>query len=95
MVVLQSIDQETETLVLKGVSHPTPNEVGASLPNLEPGMYLLARSDRAYSINLHHSLRVLFMAAKWTDIHLCVPFIFQDSSSHAVQCGSPEFHTQC
>ncbi len=42
-VVLQSIDQEKETLVLKGVSHPTPNEVGASLPKFEPGVYLLAR----------------------------------------------------
>ena len=90
---MQSIDQEKETLVLKGVSHPTPNEVGASFPDFEPGMYILARLGWAYSIDLHHSLRFLFMAAEWTDIHLCMPFGVQDSPSHAVQCRSPKLLT--
>lgn len=93
-IVLQSIEQEKETLVLKGVSHPTPNEVGASFPDSEPGVYLLVRSGWAYSINLRHSLRDLFMAAEWTDIHLCMPFVVQDSPSHALQCRSPKLRTQ-
>lgn len=49
---------------------------------------LIACSGWTYDTNLCRSLRILFMATKWTSIHICMPSIILDSPPHAVQCWS-------